>query len=123
MTEQRTKRSPLRFYVAFAIVALLIAGLLSYFADSAPDGLDSVTQNGCTEQANGQLQGNCIAQHATGHHMSGSPLADYTVDGNDGLTGVAGIIGVAITLMVAGGLFWVVRRRRPSRTGGDSDSS
>ena len=66
--------TPLRAY---------LAGGLSYFASSDPDGLDSVTLNGCTvsETAEGErLDGTCIAQNAAAQHpsgdqMAGSPLA------------------------------------------------
>ena len=39
--------APARFYLGFLVVALLVAGGLSYFASSAPDGLDIVALNGC----------------------------------------------------------------------------
>ena len=74
--EQR-HRQPVRFFVAFGVVALLIAGLLSYLASSSPDGLDSVTRNGCeVTEVNGaeQLSGECIAKNARDHGMAGSPL-------------------------------------------------
>jgi cobalt/nickel transport protein len=45
-------------------------------------------------------------------------LAGYTVGGSQGTTGVAGVIGVLATLLVAGGLFRVLRRRSPARTPG-----
>ncbi|PXY19498.1 hypothetical protein BAY60_32695 [Prauserella muralis] len=98
------------FFAGFAVVALLIAGLLSYVADSDPDGLDSVTQQGCTETG-GELRGSCPAQHAEDHVLANSPLADYAVGGDDAFTGIAGVLGVLATLVVAGGLFWVLRRR------------
>jgi cobalt/nickel transport protein len=108
------RATPVRFFVAFGIVALLIAGLLSYLASSSPDGLDSVTLQGCTEAGEG-LSGECIAQNARDHGLSGSPLADYTVRGSQGTVGVAGVIGVLVTLALAGGLFWLLRpRHRPS---------
>ena len=102
------------FLLGFLVVALLVAGGLSYFASSSPDGLDSVTLHGCTvsETTGGeQLDGTCIAQNAGEHATAGSPLADYTVGGSEGTTGIAGVIGVLVTLLVAGGLFWVLRRR------------
>jgi len=113
-----------RFLLGFLLVALVIAGGLSYFASSDPDGLDSVTLNGCTvsETAGGErLDGTCIAQNAaaqypSGHQMAGSPLADYAVAGREGTTGLAGILGVLVTALVAGLLFRVLRlpdRRRP----------
>jgi len=103
-----------RFYVGFLVIALLIAGGLSYFASSAPDGLDTVALNGCrsVQTAGGEeLTGDCIAQHAGEHATAGSPLADYSLFGGHGTVGPAGIIGVIVTLAVAGGLFWLLRRR------------
>ena len=108
-----------RFLIGFLLVALVIAGGLSYVASSDPDGLDSVTLNGCTvtETAEGeQLDGTCIAQNAGDHQMAGSPLADYAVAGQDGTTGLAGILGVLVTALVVGLLFRVLRLpdgRRP----------
>jgi cobalt/nickel transport protein len=105
------------FFAGFALVALVIAGALSYFADSDPDGLDSATLEGCqvvqTDRGE-QLTGSCIAQRAKDHDMAASPLADYAVGGDSRLTGVAGIAGVAATAVLAGGLFWLLRRRSGS---------
>jgi cobalt/nickel transport protein len=104
-----------RFLIGFLLVALVIAGGLSYFASPEPDGLDSVTLNGCTvtETAEGeQLDGTCIAQNAGEHHLAGGPLADYAVDGRDGTTGLAGVIGVLVTVLVAGLVFWALSRTR-----------
>ncbi|MCH5644328.1 PDGLE domain-containing protein [Gordonia sp. ABSL49_1] len=104
------------FLIGFGAVALLVAGVISYFASSSPDGLDSATQRGCeTVMVDGveQLKGNCIAQHATDHAMASSPLADYSVKGIGDSNGLAGIIGVLVTLAVAGGLFWLIRLRSP----------
>jgi cobalt/nickel transport protein len=104
-------RLPLAFYAGL-VVALLLAGVVSYAASSSPDGLDAVTQAGCQLDASGEpVGGQCIAQNAREHAPSGSPLADYTVGGSEGTTGVAGVIGVLATLVLAGGLFWVLRRR------------
>lgn len=104
------------FLLAFGLVALVIAGILSYAASSSPDGLDSTTLRGCeTVVVDGaeQLRGNCIAQHAGDHAMSSSPLADYSVAGLGADSGgVAGVIGVVVTLLVAGGLFWLLARGR-----------
>lgn len=106
---------PVRFFVAFGVVALLIAGLLSYLASSNPDGLDSATLQGCEIiEVDGaeQLSGECIAQNARDHDLAGSPLADYALGGAEGTVGLAGVIGVLVTLALAGGLFWLVRPRR-----------
>ncbi len=98
------------FLGGFLLVALLLAGGASYLASGSPDGLDAVTQTGCSETEGG-LQGQCIAQNAGDHATAGSPFADYAVGGDDTLTGIAGVVGVIATLVVAGGLFWVLRRR------------
>jgi cobalt/nickel transport protein len=115
MTTSHSRRGPIGFFVGFGVVALLIAGLLSYLASSNPDGLDTVTLHGCEVTEVGgteQLSGECIAQHARDHALADSPLADYTLGGNDGLVGLAGVIGVLVTLALAGGLFWLVRPRQ-----------
>lgn len=116
MSTDRTTRTGGRVLIVLALAALLIAGGVSYLASSNPDGLDSATLQGCTKNADGTLAGSCIAQNAQDHPFTGSPLADYTIGGDDGLTGVAGIVGVIAVFAVAGGLFWLLarsRRRKP----------
>ncbi|MFC7446710.1 PDGLE domain-containing protein [Rhodococcus daqingensis] len=101
------------FLAGFAVVALFVAGVVSYLASSSPDGLDSTTLRGCTiveTEAGETLTGTCIAQSAGDHHLADGPLADYAVAGNDTLTGIAGILGVSATFAVAGGLFWLIAR-------------
>jgi cobalt/nickel transport protein len=105
-------RTRARFHLAFLIVALAVAGGLSYLASSSPDGLDSVTLAGCElGEDGGPVGGECIAQNAREHGLAGSPLADYAVGGAEGSVGLAGVLGVVVTLVVAGGLFWLLRSR------------
>jgi cobalt/nickel transport protein len=114
VTTPAPSRSLAAFFVGFLVVALLIAGGLSYFASSDPDGLDTVARSGCetVETPGGeQLNGECIAKNATDHTAADGPLADYSIFGGDGTVGPAGVIGVLVTLVVAGGLFWLLRRR------------
>lgn len=114
MSTPSTRRRATGFFLGFLLVSLLIAGGLSYFASGDPDGLDTVTLDGCqvVESAGEEaLEGTCIAQNAGEHALDESPLADYAVDGGDGTVGLAGVLGVFATLVVAGGLFWVLRRR------------
>lgn len=114
MTSPTRDRRATGFFLGFLVVALLIAGGLSYFASGDPDGLDTVTLSGCELSADGEPEaGTCIATSAEDHALDGSPLADYAVGGGDGTVGLAGVIGVLVTLVVAGGLFWVLRRRDP----------
>ncbi|MXP23211.1 hypothetical protein GIY30_17880 [Gordonia sp. HNM0687] len=122
-TADRPHRSNRKlFLVAFGLVPLVIAGVVSYAASSAPDGLDSTTLRGCdTTVVDGaeELTGTCIAQHATDHALASSPLADYSVGGIGYSNGIAGVIGVLVTLAVAVGLFVLIgrsRTRRPATT-------
>jgi cobalt/nickel transport protein len=110
------------FWIGFALAALVIAGGVSYLASSSPDGLDSATLRGCEVVDNAgveELKGDCIAQHAQDHAMANSPLADYAVVGGEGTGGLAGVIGVIVTLAVAGGAFWLIARARPKTPAGD----
>lgn len=111
----KTVKTSKAFWIAFAVVILLIAGGVSYLASSSPDGLDSATLKGCeVVEVDGaeQLTGNCIAQQATDHPLSASPLADYSIGGDSATGGVAGVIGAIVTLAVAAGLFWLIARRK-----------
>ncbi|MEU4642413.1 PDGLE domain-containing protein [Micromonospora sp. NPDC023814] len=104
------------FVVGGLLVALLLAGVVSNFASSHPDGLDSSLREGCTFDADDNITGgSCPAQQEKEHEIGG-PLADYGIAGidNDFLsTGLSGVLGVLLTFAVAGGAFWLVRRRGP----------
>jgi cobalt/nickel transport protein len=106
------------FLAGGLLVALILAGVVSNFASSSPDGLDNTALEGCTTDARGNITGGtCIAQQAQEHQMKDSPLADYGIAGIDNpylSTGLAGVIGVVLTFGVGYGLFWLVRRRGPS---------
>ncbi|QLQ39600.1 PDGLE domain-containing protein [Micromonospora robiginosa] len=107
------------FLLGGLLVALLLAGVVSNYASSHPDGLDSSLLKGCTVNADDEITGgSCPAQQARDHELSDSPLADYGVRGvgNDFLsTGLSGVLGVLLTFAVGGGLFWLARRRTPAR--------
>lgn len=102
------------FFAAALVVTLLVAGLLAYLADSNPDGLESALAQGCTTVAGelaGELAGDCPAALAEDHVLAGSPLADYTVNGSDSMTGLAGVVGVVLTLLLTAGMFRLLRPR------------
>jgi len=91
----------LRWFLGIGlVVALIVAGVLSGFAAGDPDGLERVAiDEGFDETADD-------------HALADSPLADYAVEGVEDerlSTGLAGVVGVAITLVVAGGLFYGIR--------------
>ncbi|MFR9752454.1 PDGLE domain-containing protein [Nocardia sp. 004] len=118
----RVALSTNKFLFGFAVVAVLVAGLLSYVASSQPDGLDATTQRGCTVvEVDGaeELHGECIAQNAEGHLLANSPLADYAIDGDDRLTGIAGVLGVAAAFAALFAVVRIIRAGRPRRRGDD----
>ena len=97
------------------LVALLLAGVVSNFASSSPDGLDATAREGCTFNADDEITGGtCMLRREQDHQLAGSPLADYGIKGIDNpyvSTGLAGVAGVLITFAVGGGLFRLARRR------------
>jgi cobalt/nickel transport protein len=93
-----------RLVVLGVVVSLLLAGVLSTYASTHPDGLTHVAQSlgfDTTEKASA---------------TSGSPLAGYAVSGvadarlSGGLAGVAGLV---VTGLVMAGLVLLLRRRSP----------
>ncbi|GLZ82016.1 membrane protein [Actinorhabdospora filicis] len=112
----RPKVKLFAFIAGGLLVAAVLAGVVSNFAYSAPDGLDSVSREGCTFDENDEITGGeCMAKTAREHEVGG-PLADYAIKGIDNpviATGLSGLIGVAITFAIGGGAFWLVRHRRP----------
>ena len=109
------------FLLSGLFVALLLAGVVSNLASSAPDGLDSVSKKGCTTNATGEITGgDCMAQGAKEHELRAGPLAGYGIRGIDNThlsTGLAGVTGVLLTFAVGTGVFWLARRRRPQKEG------
>ena len=84
MIEQSNKK----FYLVFLLVTIGLAGIVSFYASSSPDGLEKVAEDvGFIETAKD-------------HSLDNSALADYGVAGieNERLSvGIAGILGVIAT--------------------------
>ncbi|MEU3605768.1 energy-coupling factor ABC transporter permease [Streptomyces sp. NPDC035033] len=104
-------RSPRKVWLGGLATALVLAGVVSFYASASPDGLEKVAADQGIDAKADQYE------HAT----ADSPLADYGVQGigSERLSGgLAGVIGVGVTLAVGTGAFWAVRRRRrPADTG------
>lgn len=86
-------------------IAVALAFLVAPEASSKPDGLEKVAIE------EGFVEG------ARDHDLADSPTADYGVSGVDDArlsTGLAGVIGIGVTFLVAGGLLLLVRRARGS---------
>ncbi|GAA4580826.1 energy-coupling factor ABC transporter permease [Planotetraspora phitsanulokensis] len=89
--------------VGGGLVALLLAGVVSFYASSAPDGLNKVAAD------------KGFNANEKPHDLENGPLAGYGVSGveNERLSGgLAGIAGVGITVLAGGAIFFTVRRRR-----------
>ena len=91
-----------KFLVAGFALTIFLAGFVSFYASSHPDGLEKVAEDiGFLETAKD-------------HSNANGALADYNVKGLDNArlsTGAAGVIGVLATAGVSTGLFLVLRRR------------
>jgi cobalt/nickel transport system permease protein len=100
----------LLFGLAAVLVAVLLAAFASPFASSQPDGLNKVAIDKGFDST------------AKDSAVDDSPLAGYAVrnvDNEKVSKGLSGIVGVAITLGVAGLLFggmWVLARHRSPST-------
>lgn len=107
------------FLVGGLLVALLLAGVGSSFASPDPDGLDTVTREGCMYSGEKITGGECMAREAENHEVGG-PLADYAIPGIDNpylSTGLAGVLGVLVVFGLGAGLFALARRRRGRDSG------
>lgn len=101
MTKQIDK-SLRKFYLGFFVVASLLAGFVSFYASSHPDGLEKVAED------------KGFLNTAKDSAVSGSPLADYGFAGIDNerlSVAVSGLVGVVITALVGYLLFRLLRRR------------
>lgn len=90
------------FLISGFIASLFLAGVVSFYASSNPDGLEKVAEDiGFIETAKD-------------HTLADGALADYGVKGIDSArlsTGAAGVIGVIATGVISTGLFMMVRRK------------
>jgi len=90
------------FLISGFIASLFLAGFVSFYASSNPDGLEKVAEDiGFIETAED-------------HTYAEGALADYGVKGVENprlSTGLAGVIGVVATGVVSTGIFMLVRRK------------
>ncbi|GAA0915955.1 energy-coupling factor ABC transporter permease [Streptomyces thermoalcalitolerans] len=96
-------RSHRTLWISGLVTSLVLAGFVSFYASADPDGLERVAQDHGIDKAEKE------------HAYADSPLADYGVKdvANERLSGgLAGVIGVGVTVVAGSGVFWAVRRRR-----------
>jgi len=91
-----------KFLAAGFLVSLFLAGVVSFYASSDPDGLEKVAEDiGFIETAKD-------------HTYADGALADYGVKGIDNeraSVGLAAVIGVIGTAVVGGALFTFIARK------------
>lgn len=90
------------FVLTGLLVAVLLGGVVSYYASSAPDGLNKVAAD------------TGIAEREAESAVAGSPLAGYETAGveNERLSvGLAAVAGVVVCFALGAGLTSAVRRR------------
>jgi hypothetical protein len=100
-----TRVSTRAFVAAGVLLALLIAGVASFYASNDPDGLNRV--------AHDQGFSDTRKQHGAGD----GPFAGYETRGVDNSRlsgGLAGVVGSLVVLTIAGGGVLALRRRRTS---------
>ncbi|WP_329291780.1 energy-coupling factor ABC transporter permease [Streptomyces pseudovenezuelae] len=96
-------RSHRKVWITGLVASLVLAGFVSFYASASPDGLEKVAADKGIDAK--------TEKHAT----SDSPLADYGVKDVENARlsgGLAGVIGVGVTVVAGTGVFWTVRRRR-----------
>ncbi|MEU6288869.1 energy-coupling factor ABC transporter permease [Streptomyces sp. NPDC046988] len=96
-------RSHRKLWITGLVTSLVLAGFVSFYASANPDGLEKVAAD------------KGIDEKAEEHANADSPLADYGVEdiANARVSGgLAGVIGVGVTVVAGSAVFWTVRRRR-----------
>lgn len=92
------------FIVVGLLVSLLVAGVVSFYASSHPDGLEYVAEK------------TGFLHTARDSATADSPLADYSTRGVEDerlSVAVSGVVGVVVMALLSMGLFWLLRRREP----------
>jgi cobalt/nickel transport protein len=95
-----------KFWILGLLVSVIIAGVVSYYASSHPDGLEKAAEE---VGFIGDAQDSAVAD---------SPLADYGVSGVEDerlSVGLAGVLGVLVMVVVAGGGFMLLARKPKQR--------
>lgn len=90
------------FLIVGFVASLFLAGVVSFYASSNPDGLEKVASD------------IGFIDTAKDHANSDGILADYGVKGVENSrisTGAAGVIGVIATGAISTGLFMLIRRK------------
>ncbi|GHC61788.1 energy-coupling factor ABC transporter permease [Streptomyces flavofungini] len=107
-------RSHRKLWAVGLAASVVLAGFVSFYASTNPDGLEKVAHDKGFDKGEKE------------HAAADSPLADYGIkDISDARLsgGLAGVIGVGATVVAGSAVFWAVRRRRAAGTGPASTAS
>ncbi|MGP2442342.1 energy-coupling factor ABC transporter permease [Streptomyces sp. JW3] len=107
------RRSHRKVWLTGLALSVVLAGFVSFYASASPDGLEKVAAD------------KGIDAKAEEHAAADSPLADYGVkDITDARLsgGLAGVIGVGVTVVAGSAVFWTLRRRRTADAAATSTS-
>ena len=100
------KISNRKFFASAILISAILAGGVSFYASSSPDGLEKVAEDvGFIETAKD-------------HSFGDFTLADYGFKRLENArlsVGFAGLIGVAATALIAMGLFRLIRKKAPNK--------
>ncbi len=104
-----TKKSVWSIIFIGLMLSLIIAGVVSFYADSNPDGLERVAEDqGFLENAQESANADLVT-------------ADYGIAGVEDerlSVGVAGVLGVIVMAVLAFGLFWFLGRGKKTGSSG-----
>lgn len=92
-----------KFLISGFAISLFLAGVVSFYASSHPDGLEKVA---------GDIG---FLDSAKKHSVEDGPLSGYSLKGvdNDRISGgLAGVIGVIATGAVGAGVFYLIARKK-----------
>jgi hypothetical protein len=110
--QSQGRRSVKGVLIGGLLLAFLLAGFVSGYASGSPDGLEKVAGD----------EGFLESGRESG--FAGSPLAEYAVRGVEDerlAGGLAGVIGVLMTVAVGTLLFWALARLARRRSGPSAD--
>lgn len=100
------KISNRKFFAGALLASFLLAGGVSFYASSSPDGLEKVAEDVG------------FIDTAKDHTFGDFTLADYGIAGFENArlsVGLAGLIGVGATALMATGMFMLIRKKSPSQ--------
>ncbi|HEY8341084.1 MAG TPA: PDGLE domain-containing protein [Egibacteraceae bacterium] len=111
----RRDRGLLAVVLGGLLVAVVVGVVLSAFAASEPDGLESaVVKTQCAEAPDPEA---CLEEAAGEPVYTGAPLPDYEI------TWLSGLLGVIVSFVLGAGLVALLRRGRQSTPGTAAHSS